>query len=397
MNQLIPLEHENVEDFLWRLGSLKEAGAISFTWPELATIFNEYAEEDHTESYWRKQYRQMRLDRDVQEAIEIEEQEAIAQQPSNLRTYLREIEKRRVLARDERVSYTRTLRDEARKDAVVELFREEIRRAEPPVVRERIKTYSDKAVYAMISDIHYGLTFDNYAGHYDSRIAEKRVMKYAQHIVRIGESAGADTCYVSLMGDLISGNIHTTIRIENRENIIQQVVGVSELIAAFLYYLAEHFETVIVNSVDGNHSRTEAKAEDALRAEKLDALVPWYCKTKLEQLSNVAFNDNLYDPTIGRFNIFNKTYICVHGDMDNDLKSSVNRIERMTNQKIDYILAAHLHVPEMRMEDVGYIRNGSVCGSGDEYTVKKRLFSPAAQVCMVVSEQGVESLHSVAL
>lgn len=88
-------------------------------------------------------------------------------------------------------------------------------------------------------------------------------MHYADEIIRIGHLNGAKDCYISLMGDLISGVIHTTIRIENRENLIQQVVGVSELIAAFLYKLAGSFERVIVNSVDGNHSRIDTSAEDA--------------------------------------------------------------------------------------------------------------------------------------
>lgn len=88
-------------------------------------------------------------------------------------------------------------------------------------------------------------------------------MSYADSIIRIGKNAGAQDCYVSLMGDLISGVIHTTIRIENRENLIEQVVGVSELIAAFLQRLSTHFENVIVNSVDGNHSRVELSTDDA--------------------------------------------------------------------------------------------------------------------------------------
>lgn len=44
----------------------------------------------------------------------------------------------------------------------------------------------------------------------------------------------------------------------------------------------------------------------------------------------------------------------------------------MLGTKIDYMLAGHMHVADARFENTGFIRNGSVCGSGDEYTVKKR-------------------------
>lgn len=401
MTQLMPQSHEAVEDFLWRLGSMKEVGAINLTWPELAAIFNSYSEEEHGESYWRKQYRQMRLEREMEEALDPHPVDVpkVNNKTAGLQEYFNEIEKRRIRTRDERASYSRMLRKDATNDAVLDLFREEIRRAVPPKVQLPVTTKSsDNSVYAMLSDIHYGLTFDNYAGSYDSEIAEQRVMQYARKIVEIGEANEASTCYVSLMGDMISGNIHSTIRVENRENVIEQVVGVSELVSSFLYYLAEHFEDVFVNSVDGNHSRVEAKSDDSLRAEKLDALIPWYCKTKLENVHNIDFLPNKIDSTIGSFDIKDKFYVCVHGDMDNNLKTAVQRIERLSGRKVDYILAAHLHVPEMRMEDVGYIRNGSVCGSGDEYTFKKRLFSGAAQVCLVLDDTGsVESIHSVAL
>lgn len=138
-------------------------------------------------------------------------------------------------------------------------------------------------------------------------------------------------------------------------------------------------------------------ADDALRSEKLDALIPWYCKTKLQCVDNIIFQDNTLDSSIGSMSIFGKMYVCVHGDMDNDLKASAQRIEQMSGHKIDYLLAAHMHVADARLENIGYIRNGSVCGSGDEYTVKKRLFGPPVQVCMIVSPNGVEAIHPVKL
>lgn len=280
------------------------------------------------------------------------------------------------------------------------LLKDAISAYQPPdcmTGRSASKVVSGKTVYAMLSDVHYGIAFESSAGKYDSGVAAERIMRYADEIIRIGKDAKATECYVSLMGDMISGTIHTTIRVENRENLIEQVVGVSELVAAFLHRLAGYYDSVIVNSVDGNHSRTASVAEDALRAEKLDALIPWYCKTKLANLSNVQFQNNALDSSIGTFSILGKTYVCVHGDMDGDLKTSAQRIESLMGHKVDYLLAGHMHVADCRIEHTGFIRNGSVCGSGDEYTMKKRLFGPPVQVCLVVSETGVDAIHPVRL
>ena len=100
----------------------------------------------------------------------------------------------------------------------------------------------------MLSDIHYGISFNSSGGKYNPELAKERVMKYAEDIITIAINNNIYTCYVSLMGDLISGSIHQPIRIENREDIIHQVIGVSELVASFLYRLSQEFDVVYVNS-----------------------------------------------------------------------------------------------------------------------------------------------------
>ena len=249
---------------------------------------------------------------------------------------------------------------------------------------------------AMLSDIHYGLAFDNNVGKYDSELAWKRVMKYAYELIDIAERNSIYVIYVPLMGDMISGIIHQTIRIENRENLIEQIVGCSELVAAFLKELGEHFEVHVV-SVAGNHSRLDANFENALRGEKLDMLITWYCKSKLANYENVYFHDNDVDATIASFVVNNHTFVAVHGDYDADLSKTAQRVEKLISRNISYILAGHLHVPDMRFENTGYIRNGCVCGSGDDYTIKKRLFSPPYQVAMIVGDKGVESIYPISL
>lgn len=394
-NELSRQNNEPLEDYLWRLGSLKERGFCTLTWPQLTEILNEEAGEDthYTESYWRKRYRQMTLDKQTKDALETQK---TVKKNASIVGLLASMERQRVRTRDERTAYSKFLREQARREDMFDLLQDSIERLEPvpPVAVQRSRS---RAVYAMLSDVHYGISFTAYENCYDSEIAKQRVMTYAAEIIRIGQEQNASTCYVSLMGDMISGNIHSSIRVENRENIIQQVTGVSELVASFLYELAKNFDSVIVNSVDGNHSRVEKSLEDAMREERLDSLIPWYCKTRLENCRNVSFEENTIDPTIASFEIFSKFYVAVHGDMDGDLKQSVQRIERKSGNVVDYILAGHMHVAEARFEDVGYIRNGCVCGSGDEYTAKKRLSGPAVQVCLVVDHTGVCAFYPVHL
>lgn len=249
----------------------------------------------------------------------------------------------------------------------------------------------------MLGDLHYGLSFSHFYDSYNPDIARERVMRYAEEIIRIGEECHASTCYVSLMGDLISGANHTTIRLENTESVSKQIIGAAELIANFLHRLAEAYSVVIVNAVDGNHSRLDPIPENALRHERLDSVILKFVEAHLSQVKNVRFHQNEYDSTIADFKIFGKTYIAVHGDMDVKQSLSSMRIQELIGEKIDYFLMGHMHIPEMRVENTTYIRNGAIVSGGDDYTSRRRLFGPAAQVCLTVSARGVESVHPVML
>lgn len=392
-NYIERLHGESEDEFLVRLGSLKESKTIAISWDEVCDIMNDNCNTTFSESYWRKKYRTL------QNNISIIEDAVLDGKDEGLKRFFREVEKQRVRTRDERNAYSRELRSQARTDTILNLFSEEIKKYENKEIEKKdfgIEiNESNCSIYVMLSDIHYGLDFDTVAGKYNSDIARQRILYYAQNIINIGKNC--KDCYVSLMGDMISGIIHQTIRVENKENVIEQIVGVSELVSEFLYILSSHFDNVYVNSVSGNHSRLDPNIENVLRGEKLDSLVPWYCKAKLSNLNNILFVENKLDPTIGDFEIDGKWYVCVHGDYEKDLKHSANNIEKMAGKHIDYMLAAHMHVADMRYEDTVYIRNGSVCGSGDDYTLKKRLFGPPVQVCMLVSSAGVESIHPIML
>lgn len=81
---------------------MKENGSIHLTWPELTTILNESQEDGvmHTESYWRKRFRQMKLDGSNPGS-------SGGSGGCNLTSFFLEIEKQRIRARDERTSYNR--------------------------------------------------------------------------------------------------------------------------------------------------------------------------------------------------------------------------------------------------------------------------------------------------
>lgn len=343
-----------------------------------------------TESYWRKTYKEVKEQRGPWIPTA-----GIKPETTRPGEFLAALRGERILLADERRATTKQIRDQAHVESLLSLFEREIKayKAPPPV---KVETYKDtgRGVVAMLGDIHYGLTFNNTAGIFNKDIAEKRVLTYAEKLNELADEQ-SDIAVV-LMGDLISGRIHKSIQIENTENVVQQVVGVSELVAEFLKKLSEKYKTVDVYSVSGNHSRLEDEALAAPRGEKLDALIPWYCKTKLREYKNIEFW-NSEDDSITTFKFNDLQFVAVHGDYDRDINSSIQRISRLIHRPIDYMLSAHMHVPTCRIDDIGQFCNGSVCGSGDEYTVKKRLFAPPSQIALVFENQKLASIVPVRL
>ena len=389
---ITPTENENLNDFLLRLGQLKEDGAITCTWEDIAVFIGGlFPEDKHNESWCRRHYKKLKTQR-----LTVESQSEDSDSNTVI-DYFKALQKERNRIKDERLSIYRNSRETSRRDELFELFETEIQKAVPIKNKGYTSVCNNKALYVCLSDLHYGATFNSVAGVYDSEIAWERVLKYAEEIKAIGEKEGCSDVYVSLMGDMISGNIHATTRIENREDIVGQIIGASELSAEFLRQLAGSFNSVFVNAVPGNHSRIDPNMDNTLRNERMDNLITYYCKVKLENISNIHFQENGFDSTVGVFEIFGKTYACVHGDMDPNMRASASRISSQLRKPLYCLLLGHLHVASLDMEDVVYVRNGSVCGSGDEFTMKKRLFGDPIQVCLCVSERGIEGYYPINL
>lgn len=144
-------------------------------------------------------------------------------------------------------------------------------------------------------------------------------------------------------GDEISGNIHQSIAVTNKENVIEQIKGVSELIAEFLAELSRHFSNVTFVSVAGNHSRIEPNKDRALISERLDDLVEWYLGARLQNFENTqsVVARRLTTQFIW-IDVRGQTYCGVHGDFDGSA-SKVQALQAMAGKPIYAVLSGHLH------------------------------------------------------
>lgn len=313
----------------------------------------------------------------------------------------RELEQLKIQYRDERNAWQKQNRSKARLDELMSIMSDELKtigRSQFTEAPQPVLT-SNKELIVMLSDLHIGKCFDNSVGRYDSDIAKIRLNDYLCCITEICNENDINRIHVFSLGDQINGNIHRSLAITNRENVIEQVKTASTLIANFVEDLCELGKRVDFYSVNGNHSRITQNKNDELRDERLDNMVCWIVSQILANNANFYYHEEFnIDSGLVSVKINGKDYVAVHGDFDNTNDANVSKICFMTGTFPEAILRGHYHTPGMNMvSGIQVIQSGSLDGSGDDYTMSKRIIGFPSQTCVIVSPNGVESIHNIKL
>lgn len=313
----------------------------------------------------------------------------------------RELEAAKVQFRDERAAWNRQNIIDARVnqklDYLESVLKESGERIYTPSPIEVCAGNSDNDLLVILSDLHIGAAFSSEWGEYNPDIATRRLNQYIREIVKIAERHNSENCFVSIQGDLISGNIHKSIQVTNRENVIDQIKIAANLITDFCFELSNYFKKVTITNVSGNHSRIDKK-EDAIHSERLDDLIGWIVKNSLSHINKIAFKENNLDIGIASIDIRGKEYIAVHGDYDSYSPSGVSNLCMMIHRIPYAILYGHLHHCSVdEVNGVKMVRGGSLAGSGDAFTIEKRLSGKPSQMVCVCSSSGIEAYYPVEL
>lgn len=305
-----------------------------------------------------------------------------------------EAEKARIRFFDQRTAYTKNIRNEARFDELKDIILDKLSIVEPYERNKKEVFFSKNDLLIGLNDIHFGSNIDNNWNKYNPDVAKERLDLYLSNIISIKNTHKSTNCYVCANGDLISGNIHPTIQISNKENVVKQIMGVSELISWFLSELSNHFNNVYFSVVGGNHSRVSTK-DNSPKDERLDDLIPWYIKARLSNIDNVIILNNDIDNTLNVVNIRGLNYINVHGDYDNF--SSCQKIIEMLDIPVYCVHMGHLHHNKTDwVQKYKVIMSGSLQGM-DDFCIQKRIFGKAQQIVCVCNEKGILCTYDVDL
>lgn len=399
MIEIKKLPEETEEQFLWRIGQMVDSGKIE-SWSSINNIVNTELgieeEKWRDESSFRKRYQAAKKFYDG--CFSKMESDTYANEISVMK---RELERAKIQFRDERNAWQRQNYIDARVESKLDLLEEklsEIGKVEfTKYETENIQIKGDTDLLVILSDLHIGQCFSSLWGQYNSTIARQRLDQLLLEIVKIGRRHGSEKVYVSIQGDLISGSIHKALAITNRENVIEQVKTAAKLISSFCNELTEYFSKVFISNVSGNHSRIDKK-EDALHDERLDDLITWIVENILKHNERITVLHRNLDTGITDMNIRGKTYIGCHGDFDPFSKNGVANLILMLGFIPYAVTFGHMHTCAVdETNGIKMIRGGSLAGSGDSYTIEKRLSGKPSQMVCVCSDKGVDAYYTVEL
>ena len=322
---------------------------------------------------------------------------------------LDEVIKEKIKARDERTQVNSIIRRITREETLKEMVKEAISSMDErfPLKSPKADTLKELHDYSEIkyreavlqlSDLHYGAEIDNYWNKYNPQICKERLCELRDRVIVNCKKNKVYRLYIVNLGDLISGRIHTQLRINSRLDVVTQIQHISELIAEFIADISFYIPEIEYHDCLDNHSRVEPIKENSLSLESLSRFTAWYLKERLKDFKNVFIKDeNMFAPDMITFETLGHKVIGVHGDKDKPTQV-IQNLSLMTQNHYDLVLTSHRH--HFSADEVNQtllLSNGSIMGT-DEYAEKLRLSAKPSQNLIIVSEDNVmETLYRIVL
>lgn len=251
-----------------------------------------------------------------------------------------------------------------------------------------------------LSDWHYGMVTDNIWNTYNTDICKQRVEKLVFKVIDYLELNRIDMLHIVLLGDAAHGGCHVSCRVKSEEDVCDQIMHVSEIMAEAINKISACVSHITVYSCYGNHLRTIQNKKDSVDSDNLEKLIPWWLKQRLKDNSKIDIVESEYKE-FTRIDVCGYHVCCVHGNLDSfkNLGSTINTIfSRKFGETIDYTISGDKHhLEEFEQFDIENILIRSLCGT-DDYANGKRLYSKPGQTLIIFNlEDGRESTYHIPL
>lgn len=390
MNEYIKKSEESITSYSIRL--YKNRKNYGLTFKEIGKLLNEVTGNNYSEAKYRRQiqhYLEIQeyleqenptgVDSDVLEEIELEKIE---------------LQKQQVRMRDQKRELNAIIRRQARLESLEDYFKEVTENFEGVSLPKTKSNVNDKKEAAIvISDWHIGMKFDGRFNIFNHEVAEQRIAKVKDKTLDTVRKENIDTLHIANLGDMISGSIHVSTRIQAEEDVIQQVIRASEYLKQFIKTFLDEGIQVEYYNVIGNHGRSQSnKSEVAGIEENFEKLILTILDTAFSSYSN--YNSTGCRDGIIEVEISNQKIILAHGEMDKNTNAAM-RLPQLFAYVPNYIITGHIH--HSTSKDFGvteHIVNPSLIGA-DDYATAGRFGGKPGQKLILFNETDIESITTI--
>ncbi|RNB59526.1 hypothetical protein EDM57_05130 [Brevibacillus gelatini] len=383
-------QNESLEQYKERLVMNKESYGLY--WSDIAQLWLDHTGERKSDDYFRKFRKRLVKD-------EKQQHKQVSLKFDDVEDKIIQFQKEKYKIQDQKREYRNLIRNDARfehlKEEIIKAVHE-VAKLKPINWNQPVKATGDKEAVVLFSDWHYGIVSDNYFNKFNPDIFHERIKTLAHKTIEYGKLHDVKTLHVFNLGDIVSGNLHVSVRVQNSEDIISQVKVVSETISEVLAKLSTEFEEVKFYSVRGNHDRVTANKHDAISKESFADIVPWYVKARTCHIPNLQVIDNTFDDEMIVADVAGHTVIGVHGHKDRVSEVAQNLTVMLKMFPVAICMGHYHHNWEKEFNGIDVIVNPSLSGT-DEYARDIRKVSKPAQKILIFDETGQICTYKILL
>lgn len=319
---------ETKEEYILRICGLKDV--IGVTWDRIAAIINENLGIERTESSYRKFYARhanglpLNIDAETAQSLNIQSER------NKLHTT--------------KVELNRYLRHYSRFDLFYENIRDAIETLPPPEVKPFPAKASDKEYILTISDLHYGSTYTSENNRYSRDICRQRLNTLLGEVIEFVKYEGVEHLNVVSLGDTIQGILRLTDLQLNDIAVVDCVVEISRILAAFLNELTAYVYVDYYAVSAANHTQTRpigSKASE-LATEDVERIIINYISDLLADNGRACIHTDMSRDYID-FSVFDFQVIAMHGHQIKNLPTAIKDMSSVCQKFYDYMLLGHLH------------------------------------------------------
>lgn len=321
---------------------------------------------------------------------------------NELKEKKQEIQELKIQYSDQKREYMSLVRPEARFKRMLEVLNDkldEVNKKVPFTYNPNnisIINNSNEAVL-IASDWHIDSVFNHYFGEYNLEIAKERIQELLEKTIEYCNANNVTTLHLEILGDMISGGIHWSSKVNSEEDCVSQTMTLCEILTSFINELCNNISNVKVYSVIGNHSRINMNKKDNQNGENLERFIPFYLKSRLINIPNVEIMEKCnIDDGIIVFDVLNTKIVGVHGDLDRPTQIVDNMIKMLKVIPNEFHMGHLHHHYEKEEYDIEVLINGSLQGT-DYYAKDIRKSGRPMQKLMIYDEKGKLCTYKIKL